>query len=111
PQASASAMVTPMEEATSPSDIHEGTYITSTTANQTEISQESSKASKIMSAAGASSTEPGNLSESKAKAGLKTAWHGLKMILGQVERLFESTPFKVPVAAINMLIRLRDVCF
>ncbi|KAG6876055.1 hypothetical protein C0992_001157 [Termitomyces sp. T32_za158] len=61
-----------------------------------------------MSAAGTSSTESGNLLESKAKDGLKTAWHGLKMILGQVEGLLEGTPFKVPVAAINMLIRLGD---
>ncbi|KAG6886378.1 hypothetical protein C0992_004321, partial [Termitomyces sp. T32_za158] len=108
PQASASAMVTPMEEAASFPHIHEGTNITSLTGNQTEIIQESSKASKVMSAAGASSTEPGNLSESKAKDGLKTAWHGLKMILGQVEELLDGTPFKVPVAAINMLIRLGD---
>ncbi|KAG6883635.1 hypothetical protein C0992_008247, partial [Termitomyces sp. T32_za158] len=108
PQASASAMITPMEGAASPPDIHEGTNITSTTANQTEISQESSKVSKIMSATGDSCNEPGNLPESKAKDGLKTAWHGLTFILGQVEGLLESTPFKVPVAAINMLIRLGD---
>ncbi|KAG6893759.1 hypothetical protein C0992_008733, partial [Termitomyces sp. T32_za158] len=108
PQASAAAMVTAMEEAASSPDIHEGRNITSTTGNQTEIIQESSRMSKVMSAVGTSSTEPGNLPESKAKDGLKTAWHGLTFILGQVEGLLESTPFKVPVAAINMLIRLGD---
>ncbi|KAG6870966.1 hypothetical protein C0992_012027 [Termitomyces sp. T32_za158] len=44
----------------------------------------------------------------KAKDGLKTAWHGLKMILGQVEGLLQSTPFKIPVTAVNMLIQLGD---
>ncbi|KAG6887586.1 hypothetical protein C0992_011643 [Termitomyces sp. T32_za158] len=107
PQASASAMVTPMEGAASPS-IHEGANIASTTDDQAKISQESSKLFKVMSAAGNSSTEPGDFSGSKAKDGFKIAWHGLKMILGQVEGLLDSTPFKVPVAAINMLIQLGD---
>ncbi|KAG6874870.1 hypothetical protein C0992_006138, partial [Termitomyces sp. T32_za158] len=107
-QASPSAMVTPMEEAALPPDIHEGINITSTIANQTETSQESSEVSKVMSAAGTSSTELGNFSGSKAKDRLKTAWNGFKMILGWVERLVEGTPFKVPVAAINTLIQLGD---
>ncbi|KAG6894726.1 hypothetical protein C0992_004942, partial [Termitomyces sp. T32_za158] len=107
PQASTIAMVNPMEGAASPLNIHEGANIPSNTANQTEISQESSGVFEVMSAAGISSTGPGN-SGSKAKDGLKTAWHGLKMILGQVEGLLGNTPLKVPVAAINMLIRLRD---
>ncbi|KAG6894578.1 hypothetical protein C0992_005528 [Termitomyces sp. T32_za158] len=107
-KASPSAMVTPMEEAALSPDIHGGINITSTTANQTEFGQESSEVSKVMSAVETSSAEPGNFLGSKAKDGLKTAWHGLKMILGKVEELVESTPLKMPVTAINMLIQLRD---
>ncbi|KAG6877968.1 hypothetical protein C0992_008915, partial [Termitomyces sp. T32_za158] len=105
---SASAMVTPMEGAASPPNINEGANIASTTENQAEFSQESSKVSKVMSVAGNSSIEPGNILGSKAKEGLKIAWHGLKMILGQVEGLLDGTPFKVPVTAVNMLIQLGD---
>ncbi|KAG6873258.1 hypothetical protein C0992_008878, partial [Termitomyces sp. T32_za158] len=106
PQTSTIVMVNPMEGAVPPPDTHEGAKIASTTADQTEISQESSG----VSAAGTSSTEPGNFSGSKAKDGLKTAWNGLKMILGQVEGLLDGTPFQMPVNAVNMFIRLRDVC-
>ncbi|KAG6876095.1 hypothetical protein C0992_000971 [Termitomyces sp. T32_za158] len=84
---SAPAMVTPMEGATSPPNIHEGANIVSTMDNQAEI---------------------GNFPGSKAKDGLKTAWHGLKMILGQAEKLLNGTPFKMPVTAVNMLIQLGD---
>ncbi|KAG6888571.1 hypothetical protein C0992_008150 [Termitomyces sp. T32_za158] len=108
PQAVASDMVTPMEGAASPPNIHDGANIASTTANQTEISQESSKVSKVISAAGTSRIEPGNFPGSKAKDGLKTAWHGLKMILGQVEGLLDGTPFQIPVTAVNMLVQLGD---
>ncbi|KAG6872004.1 hypothetical protein C0992_009978, partial [Termitomyces sp. T32_za158] len=104
PQASASAMVTPIEGAASPLNIHEGANILSNTANQAEISQERSNVFKVMFVAGTSSTEPG----SKAKDGFKTAWHGLKMILGQAEKLLTGTPFKMPVTAVNMLIQLGD---
>ncbi|KAG6885358.1 hypothetical protein C0992_005190 [Termitomyces sp. T32_za158] len=84
---SASAMVTPMEGAASPPNIHEGANIALTTDNQAEIS---------------------NFPGSQAKDGFKTAWHGLKMILGQVEGLLNGTPFKMPVTAVNMLIQLGD---
>ncbi|KAG6874709.1 hypothetical protein C0992_006916, partial [Termitomyces sp. T32_za158] len=87
PQTSTIVMVNPMEGAVPPPDTHEGANIASTTADQTEISQESFKVSEVMSAAGTFSTGPGNLPGSKAKDGLKTAWNGLKMILGCVERI------------------------
>ncbi|KAG6887541.1 hypothetical protein C0992_011861 [Termitomyces sp. T32_za158] len=47
PQASAFAMVTPMEGAASPPNIHDGANIASTTANQTEISENAPGGSKL----------------------------------------------------------------
>ncbi|KAG6876386.1 hypothetical protein C0992_013138 [Termitomyces sp. T32_za158] len=102
----ASVLVISSEGAASPPKIYKGANILSH--NQAEISQESSDVSKVMSVAGTSSAEPGNILGSKAKNGLKSAWHGLKMVLEQMEGLLEGTPFKVPVAAINMLIQLGD---
>ncbi|KAG6809530.1 hypothetical protein H0H92_015911, partial [Tricholoma furcatifolium] len=45
-------------------------------------------------------------SASKAKEVLDTAWHGFTMLLGKVEGLLAGTPFKTPVAAVNVLIQL-----
>ncbi|KAG5730112.1 hypothetical protein E4T56_gene1876, partial [Termitomyces sp. T112] len=36
----------------------------------------------------------------------KLAWHGMQMLLKKVENVLEGTPFKTPIAAINVLIDL-----
>ncbi|KAG6854404.1 hypothetical protein C0991_006946, partial [Blastosporella zonata] len=43
---------------------------------------------------------------SKTKEGLGTAWRGFAMLLGKVESALDGTPFKAPVAAVNVLIQL-----
>ncbi|KAG6808708.1 hypothetical protein H0H92_003195, partial [Tricholoma furcatifolium] len=48
---------------------------------------------------------------SKAKEGLRTAWHGFTMFLGKFEGLLAGTPFKTPVAAVNVLIQLQKLIF
>ncbi|KAG6876427.1 hypothetical protein C0992_013006, partial [Termitomyces sp. T32_za158] len=98
----APVLVTSSEGA--PPKIYEGATIVSNTANQAEISE----SNVCMITQRTSSTEPGNILGLKAKDGFKTAWHGLKMILGQVEGLLGGTPFKMPVTAVNMLIQLGD---
>ncbi|KAG6826028.1 hypothetical protein H0H92_001386 [Tricholoma furcatifolium] len=45
-------------------------------------------------------------STSKAKEVMDTAWHDFTMLLGRVEGLLAGTPFKTPVAAVNVLIQL-----
>ncbi|KAG6844671.1 hypothetical protein H0H87_004903 [Tephrocybe sp. NHM501043] len=42
----------------------------------------------------------------KMKSGLITAWSGTQMLLSRVEGLLDGTPFKTPVAAVNILIKL-----
>ncbi|KAG5334880.1 hypothetical protein C0989_002720 [Termitomyces sp. Mn162] len=36
----------------------------------------------------------------------KSAWHGMQMVLKQVEKVLEGTPVKTPIAAVNVLIDL-----
>ena len=47
---------------------------------------------------------------SMMKDKLKMAWHGVKMLLKKAERLLAGTPFQTPVAAVNVLIELGNVC-
>ena len=47
--------------------------------------------------------------ESKLTDALRVGWHGIELLLKKVEGCLDGTPFKVPVAAINALIDLKDV--
>ena len=38
------------------------------------------------------------------------AWHGVEQLLKKVEGLLDGTPFKTPIAAVNVLIELENVC-
>ncbi|KAG6823957.1 hypothetical protein H0H87_012810, partial [Tephrocybe sp. NHM501043] len=40
------------------------------------------------------------------RSGLLTAWSGTQMLLSRVAGLLDGTPFKTPVAAVNVLIKL-----
>ncbi|KAG6843977.1 hypothetical protein H0H87_011139, partial [Tephrocybe sp. NHM501043] len=44
----------------------------------------------------------------KMKSGLHTAWSGTQMLLSRVAGLLDGTPFKTPVAAINVIIKLAN---
>jgi len=41
---------------------------------------------------------------------LKMAWHGVEVLLKKAERPLAGTPFQTPVAAVNVLIELGNVC-
>ena len=45
-----------------------------------------------------------------AKDVLKVAWTGMKMLLKKVEGCLDGTLAKTPVAAINAVIDITDVC-
>ena len=48
-------------------------------------------------------------SKLRAKDALMVAWHGIELLLKKVERCLDGTPAKVPVAAINAVIDLKNV--
>ena len=52
----------------------------------------------------------GLLGISRTEEYLSLARGGLKLFLHKVESFLEGTPFKVPVAVINILINLAEVC-
>ena len=35
------------------------------------------------------------------------AWHGIEQVLQKAEKLLDGTPFKTPVAALNVLIQVK----
>ncbi|KAJ7867918.1 hypothetical protein B0H14DRAFT_3441558 [Mycena olivaceomarginata] len=45
---------------------------------------------------------------SALKANAKLAWHGFKLIAKNVEAFLDSTPFKIPIAVLNILIDTAD---
>jgi len=47
---------------------------------------------------------------STKKDNLKTAWHGVELLLKKVEKLLAGTQFQTPFAAVNVLIELGNVC-
>jgi hypothetical protein len=54
---------------------------------------------------------PHDLNQNSAiKDNLKMAWHGVESLLKHVERSLAGTPFQGPVAAVNILIELGNVC-
>jgi hypothetical protein len=38
------------------------------------------------------------------------AWHGVELLLQKAERLTAGTPFRTPIAIVNVLIELGNVC-
>ncbi|KAG6828467.1 hypothetical protein H0H87_001944, partial [Tephrocybe sp. NHM501043] len=46
----------------------------------------------------------------RIKSGLLTTWSGTQLLLSKVEGLLAGTPFKMPVAPVNVLIKLGNVC-
>ena len=50
------------------------------------------------------------IENSKAKEILRTTWHGLQYLFKSVEGCLDGTPFKTPIAAINVVIELGNVC-
>ena len=50
---------------------------------------------------------PPDLSTTKGK--LCVAWHGIELVLQKAEKLLEGTPFKTPVAALNVLVDIKNV--
>ncbi|KAG6867426.1 hypothetical protein C0993_002900, partial [Termitomyces sp. T159_Od127] len=82
------------EGTASPLELTEGANVASGAANQARIDSGVSNVPKATSG-----IEMGHTSGLKAKDALKTAWHGLRMILKQVEGLLDGAPFKTPVAA------------
>ena len=54
---------------------------------------------------------PDDLNRNSAiKDNLRMAWHGVESLLKYVERSLAGTPFQGPVAAVNILIELGNVC-
>ena len=41
---------------------------------------------------------------------LRIAWHGVESLLQKAERLTAGTPFRTPIAIVNVLIELGNVC-
>ena len=41
---------------------------------------------------------------------LRTVWHGVESLLQRVERLTAGTPFRTPIAIVDVLIELGNVC-
>ncbi|KAG6815174.1 hypothetical protein H0H87_004417, partial [Tephrocybe sp. NHM501043] len=54
--------------------------------------------------------DPTTAPNTKIKSELLTAWSGKQMLLSRAEGLLAGTPFKTPVAAVNVLIKLGNVC-
>ncbi|KAG6810247.1 hypothetical protein H0H87_011246 [Tephrocybe sp. NHM501043] len=50
--------------------------------------------------------DPSTARNTKMRSGLLTAWSGTQMLLSRVAGLLDGTPFKTPVAAVNVLIKL-----
>ncbi|KAG6810211.1 hypothetical protein H0H87_011263, partial [Tephrocybe sp. NHM501043] len=50
--------------------------------------------------------DPSTARNTKMKSGLLTAWSGTQMLLSRAAGLLDGTPFKTPVAAVNVLIKL-----
>ena len=44
------------------------------------------------------------------KDNLRTAWHGVESLLQKAERATAGTPFQSPIALVNVLIALGNVC-
>ena len=47
---------------------------------------------------------------STIKDNLRMAWHGVESLLQKAERSVAGTPFQSPIAAVNVLIELGNVC-
>ena len=47
---------------------------------------------------------------STIKDNLKTAWHGVELLLQKAEKSAAGTPFQTPFAIVNILIELGNVC-
>ncbi|KAG6842661.1 hypothetical protein H0H87_011321, partial [Tephrocybe sp. NHM501043] len=56
------------------------------------------------------SVDPFTARNTRMKSGLLTAWSGTQLLLSKVEGLLAGTPFKTPVATVNVLIKLGNVC-
>ncbi|KAG6807445.1 hypothetical protein H0H87_001488, partial [Tephrocybe sp. NHM501043] len=52
------------------------------------------------------SVDPFTARNTRMKSGLLTAWSGTQLLLSKVEGLLAGTPFKTPVATVNVLIKL-----
>ena len=46
---------------------------------------------------------------STTKGKLVVAWHGIEQVLRKAEKCLEGTPFKTPVAVLNVLIEVKNV--
>ena len=46
---------------------------------------------------------------STTKGQLRVAWHGIELVLQKAEKLLGGTPFKTPIAALNVLIDVKNV--
>ena len=47
---------------------------------------------------------------SKVKHNIKFAWHGIEQVLQKSEKFLDGTPFKTPIAVLNALIDIANVC-
>ena len=47
--------------------------------------------------------------DSTIKDSLRVAWHGVESLLQKAERLTAGTPFRTPIAVVNVLIELGNV--
>ncbi|KAG6823825.1 hypothetical protein H0H87_000255, partial [Tephrocybe sp. NHM501043] len=52
--------------------------------------------------------DPSTARNTKMKSGLLTAWNGTQLLLNRAAGLLDGTPLKTPVAAVNVLIKLRN---
>jgi hypothetical protein len=46
---------------------------------------------------------------SQTKDRLQLVWHGVELLLPKLEKLLDGTPFKAPIAAINVLLDIGNV--
>ena len=47
---------------------------------------------------------------STIKDNLRTAWHGVELLLQKAQKATAGTPFQGPIAVVNVLIELGNVC-
>ena len=47
---------------------------------------------------------------SEVKRNIKLAWHGIEQLLQRTEKFLGGTPFKTPVAVLNTVIDIANVC-
>ena len=45
---------------------------------------------------------------SKVKRNIKLAWHGIEQVLQKTEKFLDGTPFKTPIAVLNILIDIAN---